>query len=61
MDTRVVTFIEEKPGLIVVALLGVAAVLVGLIWVAPAFVSLIVDATVAGGWCWWLETFAAHA
>jgi len=61
MDKRVGTFVEKKPRLTVLALLGLAVVLVTVIWVAPSFMSLMVAATIAAGWCWWLETSTPQA
>jgi hypothetical protein len=61
MDKRVATFVEKQPRLAVLGILGLSVVLVVVIWVAPAFVSLIVDATIAAGWCWWLDTVTARA
>jgi hypothetical protein len=55
MDKRVATVVEQRPGLTVPGLLGLGVVFVGVISVAPAFVSLIVAATSAAGWCWWLD------
>jgi hypothetical protein len=61
MDKRVATFIEEQPRLTVLAVLGLSVVLVSVIWVASALLSLIVAATIAAGWCWWLETSTPQA
>jgi hypothetical protein len=61
MDKRVATFVEEQPRLTVLALLGLSVVLLAVIWLAPAFLSLIVAAAIAAGWSWWLETSTAQA
>ena len=61
MDKRAATFVEEQPRLTVLALLGLSVVVVAVIWVAPAFLSLIVAAAIAAGWCRWLETSSEQA
>jgi hypothetical protein len=61
MGKRIASFITQRPRATSLALLGLLAVVVTVIWVEPAFPALIVAATIAAGWCRWLETSAPRA
>jgi hypothetical protein len=61
MEKRLVTIIEQNPRFALVGLVGILFVVLGVIDIAPAPVSLAVAASMAVGWCRWLDKSAALA
>ena len=61
MNHRLATFVEQKPRLALLGVVGVLFLLFGVIDIAPAAVSLTVATLMAVGWCRWLDTSAASA
>jgi hypothetical protein len=61
MDDRLATFVEQRPRLALLGVLGVLFLLFGVIDITPAPVSLGVAAVTAVGWCRWLDTSGACA
>jgi hypothetical protein len=55
------TFIEERPRLTLLGLFGVFMVVLGVVTIAPAFISFLLAVAIAGAWCWWLEKHAPIA